>query len=184
MALGSTLYRINVDVSNVDAGVYETLELRVAQHPSEDLVRLVTRVLAQILAHEDGLCVGRGLSEVDDPALYVKDATGNVVHWIDVGCPSAERLHRASKATPRVTIVSQKGAEGLIRVREKRPIHNVDKIAVWLLSPELVQSLAEQLERNNVWSLVRTGEELMVTVKDKLYSGSVLTTTLAALSLQ
>lgn len=181
MALGSTLFRINVEVSNVDAGVYETLELRVAQHPSEELSRLVTRVLAQCLAHEEGLCAGRGLSESDDPALFVKDAAGNVIHWIDVGCPSSERLHRASKAVPRVTVVSQKGVEGLIRVREKRLIHNAAKIAVWLLSPELVQTLADSMGRSNVWTLVRTGEELMITVDDQLFLGSFVETTLAAL---
>jgi uncharacterized protein YaeQ len=181
MASGSTLFRVNVEVSNVDAGVYETLELRVAQHPSEDLSRLVTRILAQCLAHEEGLCAGRGLCEADDPALFVKDAVGNVVHWIDVGCPGPERLHRASKATPRVTVVCQKERDGLVRVREKRPIHNVDKIAVWLIAPELVEALAKSMERSNNWTLVRTGEDLMVTVNGKMLLGAFVETTLSAL---
>jgi uncharacterized protein YaeQ len=182
MALGSTLFRVNVDVANVDAGIYETLDLRIAQHPSEDLLRVVARVLAQCLLHEEGLCAGRGLSEADDPALFVKDGAGNVVHWIDVGYPGSDRLHRASKASRRLTVVCHKGSEGLIRAREKRAIHNVDQISVILLTPSLVQALADSLERNNTWVLVRTGEELMVTANEHLYSGSVLETTLGALS--
>ena len=181
MAQGSTVFRIDVELSNVDAGVYETLELRTALHPSEDTTRLVARVLAQCLAYEDGITVGRGLSEADDPALFVKDGAGNIAHWIDVGYPSAERLHRASKAALKVTVLCHKAPDGLVRIREKRRIHNVDQIVVFLISPALVQSLADSLERGNQWNVVRTGEDLLVTVGDALYSGACIETTLANL---
>jgi uncharacterized protein YaeQ len=181
MALGSTLFRLKVELSNIDAGVYESLELRLAQHPSEDILRLVTRALAHCLAHEEGLVAGRGLSEADDPALFVRDAAGNTTHWIDIGYPSSDRLHRASKATPRVTVVCHRSADGLIRAREKRAIHGAERIAVWLVSPDLVESLAEVLSRNCQWTVVRTGQDLMVTVNDQLFSGTLLETTLSAL---
>ncbi|HEY5956852.1 MAG TPA: YaeQ family protein [Polyangiaceae bacterium] len=181
MALGSTLFRLNVELSNIDTGVYESLELRLAQHPSEDTARLVARALAHCLAHEAGLVAGRGLSEADDPALFVTDAAGNTTHWIDIGHPSSERLHRASKATPRVTVVCHKSADGLIRAREKRAIHGAERIAVWLISPELVESLSQIIDRNNDWTVVRTGQDLMVTVKDRLFSGTLVETTLSAL---
>lgn len=181
MAQGSTVFRLDVELSNVDAGVYETLQLRTAQHPSEDTARLVARVLAQCLVYEAGIGEGRGLSEADDPALFVKDAAGNLAHWIDVGYPSAERLHRASKAASRVTVVCHKSREGLIRIRDKRRIHNVDQIAIFLISPELVESLSQVLERGNQWNVVRTGEDLLVTIGDQLYAGSCIETTLANL---
>lgn len=181
MALGSTLFRINVDVSNVDAGIYQALELRMAQHPSEDRERLVTRTLAHCLAYEDGLRAGRGLDEADDPALFVLDATGNMTHWIDVGHPGAERLHRASKAARRVTVVCHKSPERLVRERERRKIHNVAQIAVWLLSTGMVQALAASMDRNNDWALVRTGEDLLITVKEEPIIGTLTETTLAEL---
>src|SRR5690606_40786503 len=78
----STLFRIQVDLSNIDDGVYETFELRIAQHASEDLARVVTRILAHCLVYEEGLTSGRGLDEADDQALFVNDDTGRLRHWI------------------------------------------------------------------------------------------------------
>lgn len=177
----STLFRIQVDLSNIDDGVYETFELRIAQHASEDLARVVTRILAHCLVYENGLTSGRGLDEADDPALFVNDETGRLRHWIDVGHPSAERMHRASKAAERLTIVCHKGAEGLIRERDKRRIHAVDEIVVWLLEPEFVQTVGASLERNVEMTVVRSGSDVMVTLADQMVSGQVVRTTLDAL---
>jgi uncharacterized protein YaeQ len=181
MALGSTLYRVQADVSDVDAGRYHSLPIRVAQHSSEDLPRLVARVLAYCLAYEEGLGFGAGLNDASEPALIARDATGVATHWIDVGHPGADRLHRASKATPRVTVVCHKSPEPLIRERNKRAIHRADQIAVWLPTPELVQSIAAVLERNSEWTLVLTGDDLMVSVGEHAFSSTFVRTTLSAL---
>ena len=98
MGVRSTLYRFLVDFSDIDHGVYETLDLRAAQHPSLEEDRLVVRVLARAIAHEEGLEFGRGLSTPEDAGLIKMTITGQIGTWIDVGLPSAERLHRASKA--------------------------------------------------------------------------------------
>ena len=95
MALSSTLYRLRIELSDVDRGVYESLDLRVARHPSEGADRLVARVLAYALLYEPGLEFGKGLSDADEPALSTHDLTGQLTHWIDVGTPSADRIHIA-----------------------------------------------------------------------------------------
>ncbi len=179
VALGATLLRIAVDLSHVDVGTYASFELRLAQHPSEDSNRVVARALAHCLLYEADLTAGRGLDEADDPALYVRDNTGVLLHWIDVGHPGSERLHRASKAARRVSIVCHKSRDGLVRERDKRRIHAQDRVAVWLLQPELVQALADGLTRNNDWTVVRTGEDLMVTADGETHTGRVEETTLA-----
>jgi uncharacterized protein YaeQ len=181
MAAGTTLFRIEVDLSNVDEGQYERFELRVAQHPSEDLSRVVARTLAYCLVYEPELQWGRGLDEPDEPALFARDANRNLQHWIDVGVPNAERMHKASKAAPRFSIVCHKGKEGLLRERDKRAIHRADKIGVWLLDPNLVAALAQCLQRATQWVVVKTSGELMVTVGESSLSGYVLETTLSEL---
>lgn len=182
MALGSTLFRIQASVSDVDAGIYESFTLRVAQHSSEDSPRLATRVLAYCLAYEQDLSFGRGLDEANDPALFLKDATGNLEHWIDIGHPGAERIHRASKAAARVSIFCHKPAAGLIRERSKRAIHKVDKISIWLLAPDFVEAIGEAMGRNNDWTVMRTGNDLLVNIDDQSFSGEIRQTTLAELS--
>ena len=84
MALTSTIHRFQIQLSDVDRGVYESLDLRVAQHPSESAQRMLARVLAYALRHEEGIDFGRGLSTVEEPALWVKDLRGEVEDQIQV----------------------------------------------------------------------------------------------------
>src|SRR6185312_1467665 len=99
MALTATMYAFDVELADVDRGVYESLEIRAARHPSETEEYLLTRVLAYCLEYTEGLSFSRGLSSTDEPALSVRDLTGALQAWIDIGAPDAARLHRASKAS-------------------------------------------------------------------------------------
>src|SRR5689334_3531027 len=105
MALGATIYHFDVELANVDRGVYETLAIKAARHPSESDEYLVTRVLAYCLEYTEGVAFSKGgLSEPDDPPIAVRDLTGALRSWIDVGLPDAARLHKAAKASPRVAV--------------------------------------------------------------------------------
>ena len=105
MALTATIYHFQITLSDVDRGVYEALDLRVARHPSETMRYLVTRTLAYCLSYEEGIAFSKGgLSSAEEAPLSVRDATGVLRAWIDVGSPSAERLHKASKAAGRVAL--------------------------------------------------------------------------------
>ncbi len=86
-----------MQLSHVDRGVYEALELRVARHPSESEEFLCARVLAYCLEQREGLAFSRGLADPDQPALEVRDLTGALQAWIEVGAPDAARLHRAEQ---------------------------------------------------------------------------------------
>ena len=111
MALGATIYVFNVELADSDRGVYETLEIRAAQHPSETADYLLTRVLAYCLEYTDGIAFSKGLSDPDEPTVSVRDLTGTLLTWIEIGTPDADRLHRASKAAPRVAVYCHKDAE-------------------------------------------------------------------------
>src|SRR5690606_29083397 len=133
VARSATVYRLNLELSDVDRGLYETLDFRVAQHPSEGEDRLVARILAYALLYEERLEFGRGLSTADEPDLEVRDLTGQLTLWIDVGTPSAERIHIASKKAKQVTIVCHKRPDALAREMTGRRIHNAETIAVLYL---------------------------------------------------
>jgi len=173
MAQAATLYRMQVEVSDVDRGVYETLDLRVARHPSEGEERVVARVLAYALFCEPGLEFGKGLSEADEPALWTHDLTGQLMHWIDVGTPGADRIHIASKKARKVSILCHKVPEALTREMQKRKVHGASDITVLYVEPALVASLAAELDRNATWTIVHTDGELSITLNDVTFSGSV-----------
>jgi uncharacterized protein YaeQ len=120
------------------------------------------------------------LDDPDDAALSLR-LNGNYEHWIDIGVPGADRMHKASKAAKRLTVVCHKSADGLIRERERRAIHKAHQIVVWLLEPSFVAALAEQLGRNTQWVVVKTGDEIMVTRDATTLTGNLTETTLAAL---
>src|SRR3954469_15408398 len=98
MALSATVYRLQIDLSDVDRNLYQALDLRVARHPSESMRYLLTRILAYCLCHEEGIAFSKGgLSSNEEPPLTIRDLQGNLRTWIEIGSPSAERLHKASK---------------------------------------------------------------------------------------
>ena len=167
MALPSTIRRFELEISDVDAGVYETLSLRVAQHPSETDTFLLCRVLANCLHLGDGAVMSKaGLCEADEPALIAKDLTGQILLWLDVGTPAAERLHKASKRAARVVVYTHKRPELLLDKLRGERIHRVEDLELYGLDPAMLATLSGVLERVNHWSVLRNDGLLFITAGD------------------
>jgi uncharacterized protein YaeQ len=148
LALPSTIHRFQIQLSDTGRGVYEDLDLRIARHPSETVSFLLTRVFAYCIAFEEGIAFASGLSTPDDPALWVKDLTGRVTTWIEVGLPAPERLHKASKSIGRVLVFPHKRFDLWLRQCEETHIHRADAIRVVTLEPEFLSALEAKLDRN------------------------------------
>src|SRR3989338_3231587 len=98
MANPATLFRFRIDISDVERGFYEAIDLRAAKHPSETEAYLLTRGLAYALNYESGIVFSPGLCTADAPAIGVPGQNGQVSVWIDIGNPAPRRIHKASKA--------------------------------------------------------------------------------------
>lgn len=181
MALTATMYHFQVTLSDVDRGVYEELDLRLARHPSETMRYLVTRALAYCLSYEEGIAFSKGgLSSAEEAPLSVHDRTGMLQAFIDIGYPSAERMHKASKSAPRVVLFSHMELELLQREASSRPIHRLEQIEVFRLEPEFLDLLAEKLGKNEKFELVRTDGQLYLTLRGETLNGSLTRGSLAA----
>lgn len=168
MALTATVHHIEIALSDVDRGVYETLDLRVAQHPSETMRYLLTRVLGYCLSYEDGIAFSKGgLSDTDEAPIAVKDPTGVLLAWIDVGSPSAERLHKASKAARRVAVFTHADLRLLRKEAASRAIHKVEAIEVWRIDPAFLDALEAEVGRNTKLDVTRNDGQLYVVVAGK-----------------
>jgi uncharacterized protein YaeQ len=162
MALKATVIRIEVRLSDVDRGVYEEIPLTLARHPTESPRYLASRLLGYLLHFGEGVTFSRGgLSSVDEAPVAERDPTGALIRWIDVNAPSAERLHRASKAA-KVSVVSCT-REALVREAAARPIHAADEIDVILVPAAFNESLADLVLAGRSFELVRTDGHLYVT---------------------
>ncbi len=163
MARGARILRARLDLSLVDRGCYETLELTVAQHPSETLERALVRILARGLWHEPGLDFGRGVSSTDEPDLWRCEPDGRVLHWIEVGQPKAPRLQKAARRADRVSVLAfGRGAERW-RERELTGSRGTDEVHVLGLDDRFVDALAQGAERQLEWTLTSSGGVLYVT---------------------
>ncbi len=179
MALTATLHRFQLELADIDRGVYESLDFRVARHPSEDEARVIVRVLAYAIAWEVGLEFGKGLSTVDEPALWAKSDTGEVSTWIDVGIPAADRLHRASKRAGHVVVVTHKQEAALRKAWGSQDIHAADRIELVRLDPAQVGVLAEWLDRTVSWYVTIQDGLLTVAQGDQSVDGTLQRETLA-----
>jgi uncharacterized protein YaeQ len=179
MALSSTVYTIDIDLADSDRGVYETLALRVARHPSESDEYLVARVLAYCLEYQEGITFSRGLSDADDPAITVRDLTGALVAWIEIGSPDAARLHKACKLAPRVAVYTHKDPAQFLRNLAGERIHRADALELYGLDRQLVSGLVERLERRMTFALSINERELFVSIADVTLTGLVRRLSLA-----
>jgi uncharacterized protein YaeQ len=174
MAQGDTLYRVQVSLSDVDRGVYEALDLRLARHSSESPTYLVTRLLAYCLSYEEGIEFSKGgLSSADEPPLSIRSLTGELRAWIDIGVPSTERIHRASKAAPKVTIFTSKDLSALRSDAAAGQIHRAEQIEVVSLPKDFLQSFEGILTRNLTLDLVHTEGALYVSSGGITFEGAV-----------
>jgi uncharacterized protein YaeQ len=164
MALTATIHQFSVQLADVDRNVYQDLDLRVARHPSETAEFMLTRVLAYCLEFQAGIAFTEGVGAGDDPAVLVRDLTGRITAWIEVGAPDAERVHRGSKLAGRAAIYTHRDAAPVLAQLAGRRIHRADEIPLFELGREFMQALAPRLERRNSLSISVTERQLYIDI--------------------
>ncbi|MFN3543648.1 MAG: YaeQ family protein [Thiobacillus sp.] len=105
MALKATIYKADLQLADMDRHVYGDHALTLALHPSETVERMMVRVLAYALHAQEGIAFTRGLSEVDEPDIWVKNLAGEITLWIDLGQPDEARIRRACSRADEVVVL-------------------------------------------------------------------------------
>ena len=174
MALTATIYNFDIDLVDADRSVYETLALRVARHPSESEEYLVARVLAYCLEYAEGISFSSGLSDPDEPTLAIRDLTGAVRVWIEIGSPDAARLHKASKAADRAVVYTHKDPGQLLRQLEGARIHRVEDVEIYAIDRTLISGLAAKLERRMAMTVSISERHVLVAMEGGTIEGTVV----------
>ena len=175
MALTATIYRVSVELADIDRGVYASLDLRLARHPSESMDYMATRLLAYCLEYAEGIEFTEGVSSTDEPAVVIRDLTGRTTAWIEVGMPSSERLHRGHKLAGRAALYTHRNITQVLGELNGRGVHRAADIPVIELDRAFVTALAESLERRSAMSLSVTEGHLYVDLDGKHLESSVVT---------
>ena len=173
MALTATIYNFAINLSDVDRNVYESIAFKVAQQPSETNEYLVARVIAYALEYTEGIAFSAGIAQPEHPAIAVRDLTGTLKVWIDVGSPDANRLHKASKAAPRVVVYTHKAPRLIMKQLAGERIHRVEALELYAIDRDLIAEIAGKLERRMTLDLAVTDRHLFISFGGQTFSGAV-----------
>ncbi|MFE9325512.1 YaeQ family protein [Nocardia sp. NPDC052278] len=174
MALSATLHNFAVQLADVDRGVYQELELRVARHPSETAEFMLTRLLAYCLEYEEGIAFSDGgVSSTDEPAVLVRDLTGRLTAWIEVGAPDADRVHRGSKSAERVAIYTHRDPAKVLAQLTGKRVHRAEAIPLYSFDRDFIDAAVAAIERRNTVTVSITERLLYLDLNGTNLSTSV-----------
>jgi uncharacterized protein YaeQ len=174
VALTATIYNFDVDLADQDRHRYDTLAVRMARHPSESEDYLVARLLAYCLEYTDGIVFSNGLSDPDEPAVSVRDLTGAIRVWVDIGSPDASRLHRAAKVADRVVVYTHKDPAQWLRQISGERIHRASDLEIVSFDRGLVASLVERLARRTAMTISVADRHLLVALDGAVLEGDLI----------
>ncbi len=157
MALKPTIYKLRIALSDLERNHYDTLNLTVALHPSETVERMMARVMAFSIFAQSDLAFTKGLSDVEEPDIWVKTLDDKVTLWIDVGEPDPERVKKAVRKAEKVVVVSfnSKSDTWWELNRSKLERHDAEYIQFPF---EIIERLASSIERTVDCSITITGQ--------------------------
>ncbi|MDR4533902.1 YaeQ family protein [Glutamicibacter sp. PS] len=165
MAIGATMHTFDIQLADVDRGVYEELSLRVAQHPSETDAYMVTRILAYCLEFAEGIAFAAGgVSSSEEPAVVIKDLTGRLTGWIEVGAPDAQRLHFGSKHAQHTAVYTHRDPQKLLASWSGKTIHRAADIVMRSFEPKFIDSVVSEVSRRNSMSVSVTEGQLYLEI--------------------
>ena len=154
MAIKATIYKAHLQIADMDRNVYGDHALTVPLQPSETEERLMVRLLAFALNvpaddHQGGLQLARGMADADEPDLWQKDLTDELLHWIEVGQPSDERrLAKACGRARRVTLYCYSFSAHIWYGGIANKITRLRNLAIWQLPSEQSLALAAMAQRS------------------------------------
>jgi uncharacterized protein YaeQ len=130
-------------------------------------------VLAYALEYAEGIAFSRGVSEPDEPTIAIRDLTGAITTWIEIGAPDAARLHKASKAAARLVVYTHKDPQQLLRNLTGERIHRAESIELYVVDRALVNALAARLERRLGFSMSVAERTVYISIGAETLTGTV-----------
>ncbi|MDO9074022.1 MAG: YaeQ family protein [Rubrivivax sp.] len=162
MAIKATVYKANLQIADMDRGLYATHQVTLAREPSETDERMMVRLLAFVLNvpaddHDGALAFARGAADAEEPDLWQRSLAGDLRQWIEVGQPDERRLVRAAGRAERVALYVYSSAAHIWWAGVQNKLARLNNLAVWQLPSAQSQALA---------ALAARSMQLQVTVQD------------------
>lgn len=161
MALKPTIYKFRISLSDLNRNYYVSLNLTIAQHPSEKVERMMVRVLAYCINAQENLTFTKGLSEIDEPDIWVRTLDDQISLWIDVGEPAVDRIKKVCRLAEEVKIYCFNSKADVWWSQSQQKINQL-KTSVYKFDWENIQALAALVQRTMDISVSITGDSAYV----------------------
>ena len=168
MAQKSTIYKVELSVSDMDRHYYETHKLTVAKHPSETDERLMVRLLAFALNAHEHLEMTKGLSSDDEPDVWQKSLSGELELWIALGLPSEKIMRQSSGKSKQVIVYSYGSTAEMWWEKNKNSTTRSENLSVMNLSETDTSALAELASRSMKLQVNIQDGDVMMSVDDNI----------------
>lgn len=159
MALKATIYKVDLQIADMDRHRYGDHALTIARHPSETDERMMVRILAYALYAQEGIAFTRGLFDVDEPEVWVKNLAGETTLWIDLGQPDEARIRRACSRAEQVVVLCYSSSCEVWWKQIASKLTRFANLTVLQLPAETSQALAALADRGmRLQCMVQDGE--------------------------
>lgn len=167
MALKSTIYKINMQIADMDRHYYADHALTIASHPSENEERMMARLLAFALNAHERLEFANGLTDQDEPDIWLKSLTGDIEQWIMVGQPDEKAILKACGRSGEVKIYSHRSTVGTWWAGISGKLERARNLSVFKVDDEAIENLAKMADRSmNLLYTIQDGEVWVRNDKD------------------
>lgn len=146
MALKPTIYKLKIALTDLNRDYYDTLNLTIAQHPSETLERMMARMLVFCINAQENLSFAKGLNVAEEPDIWAHTLDNQIALWIDVGEPAFDRIKKASRLASTVKVYSFNSKSDIWWKQEQEKFSALT-VSVFRFQWENVQSLALLVQR-------------------------------------
>jgi len=171
MALKATIYKANIDIADMDRNYYDSLQLTIAQHPSETDQRLVVRLISYILNAHDDLKFGKGVSDEDEAAIWQVNYSDEIALWIELGQLDEKRIKKASNKAQQVKLYCYGTSVETWWSQSQNALNKFEKLSIEQFSTDTTDALVKLLSRtmdfqcsiqdDQLW-LTSDGESLLI----------------------
>jgi len=161
VALKPTIYKLKIALSDLNRDYYDALSLTLAQHPSESLERMVTRILAYCIDAQDYITFTKGLSAIEEPAVWVKSLDDQLLLWIDVGEPALDRVKKSSRLAQALHIYTFNSKSDVWWTQNSHKLSKLNA-SIFQFNWQDIQAVAKLIQRTMDWSITITGNALYI----------------------
>jgi len=167
MAIKPTIYKLSISVSDFNRDYYDSVNLTVALHPSETLERMMVRIVAYCLNAQENIVFTKGLSNVEEPDIWVRTLDDLITLWIEVGEPAPDRIKKSSRLAPKVKVYSFNSKSDTWWQQSKDKVQPFKNVKFYQFDWHQIQILAKFAERTMDWSLSISGDTIYITAENQ-----------------